>query len=527
VRVRPIRAPVSSTLAHRTIERAHSGLRSGCGASLPELVRLIRTLSKNAHEVPVPQLVESIERDSSVLAKVIAVANKLGYNPSAVPIASLDQAIHLIGFDRVRTLAISLLLLEQTQQLQSTVEQRETAAKALCAGLMAQKLASTLGTVDSDQAFVCASLRNFGRIVLTSLMPEDWKKVTSLAVGRTEDEAEIHVFGLTSLELGRVLLTAADLPGVVLHCLEPFQPEQSTGAQLTLSTQMLGLSEFARRMSDLCFNNNVDAAGFDVQSRQMVASFRAFVPDAELILTETLKFTEERLSDFVRGLARAGSPVMVGHRLRQRIGKIDPVRPAKPTPVVALEPVLASSTPAALPSTATEEATTAWTQGIAMVRASLKDSSRTLAETFSVAMDVVVEGFGAEGAALFTAIRPGEVCRLSEQRGEFFRELQAARITAKDRSAFGICLSRRENVLIHDANDAKIRPYLPDWLQVPGAPASFVLLPLFHQQSVHGLILCAWREPRKIIMTPEHVGLIHTLLGLVAHACEQNRQAAA
>jgi len=472
-------------------------------------------------------LVESIERDSSVLAKVIAVANKLGYNPSAVPIASLDQAIHLIGFDRVRTLAISLLLLEQTQQLQSTVEQRETAAKALCAGLMAQKLAFTLGTVDSDQAFICASLRNFGRIVLTSVMAEDWKKVVRLAVGRTEDEAEIHVFGLTSLELGRVLLTAADLPGVVLHCLEPFQPDESGGARLTPGSQMLGLSEFARRLSDLCFNNTVNAVEFEMQSNQMVASFQAFVPDAELLLPETLKFAEERLSDFVRGLARAGSPVMVGHRLRQRIGKIDPVRPVKPLEVVSLEPVPQPNSRAVLPLMPADEVAAAWTDGIAMIRATLKDPSRTLAETFSLAMQVVMEGFGAEGAALFTSTRPGEICRLSEQRGELFGGMEAARISAKDRSAFGICLSRRENVLIHDSNDAKIRPYLPEWLQTPGAPASFVLLPLFHEQSVHGLIVCAWREPRKIVMTPEHVSLIHTLLGLVAHACDQNREAAA
>ena len=80
---------VSSTLAKRTLDRAQAGLQSGCGASLPELVRLIHTLSQNALEVSVPDLVESIERDSSILAKVISLANKLGYNPTATPIASL------------------------------------------------------------------------------------------------------------------------------------------------------------------------------------------------------------------------------------------------------------------------------------------------------------------------------------------------------------------------------------------------------------------------------------------------------
>jgi hypothetical protein len=520
---------VSSTLAKRTLDRAQAGLQSGCGASLPELVRLIHTLSQNALEVSVPDLVESIERDSSILAKVISLANKLGYNPTATPIASLDQAIHLIGFDRVRTLAMSLLLLEQSQRQQSSEEQREVAARALCAGLVAQQAALEMGTLDADQAFVCASLRNFGRIVMAMVMVEDYRKVVRYAVERTVAEAERHVFGLTSLELARSLLKGTKMPEAVMGCLVPFEPSGGPQSQHSPAVRLLGLTEFAQKFADLSFDGMVSAAEFESRSRRLVEQFKSYVPDSDSLIEDALTFADERLAQFVRGLKREGGSTAVGHRLQQRLGGVDPTqsvnahvrRPAEELPAAVDTVAEVTSTPAVV------DATASWNEGIERLRAQAGDRQRPLAEVLGLALDIVTQGFGAQASALFSADLPGDPYRLTDQRGDLFRNLRTGGVKGSDRSVFGICLTRRENVLIHDADDAKIRPYLPDWLQGKGAPPSFVILPLFHERNVQGLIVCAWRERRKIVITPEHVVLIRTLLGLVAQAFDHDRQAAA
>ncbi|MFO1452277.1 MAG: HDOD domain-containing protein [Opitutaceae bacterium] len=524
---------MSLSLAKRTLDRAQAGLQSGTGASLPELVRLIHTLSKNALEVSVPELVESIERDSSILAKVISLANKLGYNPTATPIASLDQAIHLIGFDRVRTLAMSLLLLEQSQRQQSSEEQREVAARALCAGLVAQQAALEMGTLDADQAFVCASLRNFGTIVMAMIMVEDYRKVLRFAVGRTLAEAERHIFGMTSLELARSLLKGTKMPETVMGCLVPFEPSACSPSQQSPATRMLGLTEFAQRFSELSFDGTVSSVEFEARSIRLVEQFKAYVPASETLIEDALSFADERLSQFIRGLQREGASTAVGQRLRQRLGGVDPAmsvnahvrRPAEQLPPAVDIGVSAADSGSADGSVVDPTAT--WTDGIERLRAHATDRKRPLSEILGLALDIVTQGFGAQASALFAAELPGEPYRVTDQRGDLFRALRPGAIKGSDRTVFGICLSRRENVLIHDANDAKIRPYLPDWLQGRGAPPSFVLLPLFHERAVQGLIVCSWRERRKIIITPEHVALIRTLLGLVAQSFDQNRQAAA
>ena len=59
----------------------------------------------------VTDLAETISRDSTTMTRIIAIAGSLGYNPNGNEITSIHQAIGQIGFERIRVLAVSLLLL--------------------------------------------------------------------------------------------------------------------------------------------------------------------------------------------------------------------------------------------------------------------------------------------------------------------------------------------------------------------------------------------------------------------------------
>src|SRR6201999_4307940 len=96
-------------------------------------------------------------------------------------------------------------------------EQREAAAMALTAGCVAQSVADGRMFLDAEQAFICACLRNFGRIVMTTYMAEDYREAKSMAHDGTDDEGFRTVFGLTPLELGRELLKSANLPEALLN----------------------------------------------------------------------------------------------------------------------------------------------------------------------------------------------------------------------------------------------------------------------------------------------------------------------
>jgi hypothetical protein len=61
-------------------------------------------------------------------------------------------------------------------------------------------------------------------------------------------------------------------------------------------------------------------------------------------------------------------------------------------------------------------------------------------------------------------------------------------VEAGGRDVFGISLTRREDVLIHDGTDEKLHRFIPQWLRNAGGPGSFILLPLQDPSGVFGLI---------------------------------------
>lgn len=76
--------------AQETHARACTLIKARRGAALPELLRLIESLSLNACEVTVTDLCELIEKDAVVLGKVLTVANTLLHNPGIARLESLS-----------------------------------------------------------------------------------------------------------------------------------------------------------------------------------------------------------------------------------------------------------------------------------------------------------------------------------------------------------------------------------------------------------------------------------------------------
>ena len=142
------------------------------------------------------------------------------------------------------------MLAEQVSRTHTPEVQREYAAQSLMAGCIAQRLAMSR-VLDKQQAFICASLRTFGQIVLSSCMAEEFHRLRKEAGGEPTDDAYREVFGLTPLELGHQLLDAAKLPEEILGTLKAIPPEAFEVLEQTPQDQMRALTEFAGELSAL------------------------------------------------------------------------------------------------------------------------------------------------------------------------------------------------------------------------------------------------------------------------------------
>jgi HD-like signal output (HDOD) protein len=556
----PIEASENNPLAARTIESAKAGMQSGRSSCLPELVQLIQALSAKAREISVTDLAEIVQKHVTVMAKVIAVANTLGYNPSGIEISTVSQAIQVIGFERIRSLVTSLILVHDAVDATAAVDQRDTAMLALCSGLVAQQVSHDRGTPDPEQAFVAGSLRNFGRLLLATYLTDQYHEARRLADEKLSDEAYREVFGLTALELGFELLQSTNLPTGVLDALREFSP-QTFALVGPDSASLLIVSEFAVKLCELAMDRELTTEDFNGKIRELLDRFEphlSFTPEA---IAGVMTATGERMAEFMKSLGFSSFGHEVVDVFRWRAGGhppaarppdatpptpritsaaegpptrstpnarvVSPAAPAETAPTrpqrekASAVPLPTGDTPDSAPQIEIEQQS--WHEGVDLLARCLEEPRPDFAKIQRLALEHVQKGFGAPEAVLLSLDSDHRNYVATLGQGRLIGYIRGDRAVRRDeRTVFGICLSRRDNVVIHDTTDPRIAPYLPAWCAGKNGLGAFVAMPLHDHKQCFALIIVGWPEPRKIVITPEHSKLLHSLLVLVSTAHHQS-----
>ncbi len=511
-------------LASHTLHRVSQALRENRSAGLPEIVELVQTLSEKAQEISIHDLAVIVEKDTAVLAKILSIANAFGYNPTHMPITNVASANQVIGFERIRTLAISLLLFEQTNRSQSPEERREAAAGALFSGSFAKAAAMRGQYVDDEEAFICASLRHFGRIVLCTFLPEEYREARELAAEVDEDEAFKNTFGLTPIELGYELLRVEHLPPEILSALKQFKPEKTAGSEST-AVHRLALADFATQISLIVFNGNIGQKEFSQKTELLAKRFEKLLPGISGSIPSLLSAAESYLSRFNEGLGSRVIPSKVLRSLNHRLAQTDPEKPIpkKRTPAEIehlkklAEARAANSVPEA-PEPSPEEVKPVPEPSPEQKKLAELESLATDSGTSDLALNAMVTGllakaFDAPECILFLATGDKDSdLRIAHGQGGAWQGLRnKAAFRRGDRSTLGLCLQRRENILIHDARDAGIVQHTPPWLKNHSNLGAYVLVPILDRNSNQGLLLAGWPEKRRIVVTPECMETIHSV----------------
>ncbi|MBN1257672.1 MAG: HDOD domain-containing protein [Planctomycetes bacterium] len=146
---------------------------------------------------------EIMSRDPVLVARILKVVNSAFY---ALPnrVSSISQAIVILGFNTVKSLAISTTMIDIFSNRDERFSYEKFWSHSVGCGTIAMLLSKKHPGINADTAFVAGLMHDIGKLVLDQYVPDDFKGILEIAERQqvSFQEAEQAVLETTHADLG-------------------------------------------------------------------------------------------------------------------------------------------------------------------------------------------------------------------------------------------------------------------------------------------------------------------------------------
>jgi HD-like signal output (HDOD) protein len=505
----------SDAPAQTPMQRIREALRDDTG--LPALGQSVATVSRMADgdSDTVDQLAQAILSDVSLTQRLLRCANSPLYRTrDAAPVTTVSRALVLLGFDQIRSLALSMMLVDRLVPGDRAGPIMRDFAQALGAATVARCTLQRCWPSCAEEGAIAGMFRNIGRLVASVHVPDATAAVRAeVAAGTPEPQAAKKLIGRTYEDITLEVVGSWGLPQRIEQALKAC-PARPTAPRLSIDWVLLA-SAFGDESAVL--NRRHGPEGHERTAATLTRRFgEALGLDAEAI---------------VEILQQAQRETMV---LAQALGLGSSLHDASmPGAAAGAAGIGASATaPAGTPAPAAKAgapapATASDAEGNRRLLSLLSRISEALtgAQGIHRVVQIATEGLrsalGARNTVYFarddaaSAFRPraADGCDLAALRGRIAMPVQYAP------DLFHAALARGADLHIADIATESVRTRLPAFL-LPCFPGvrGFLLLPVMVDGRPMGFFYADRDQPGAPPPTPEQVDAIRLLRNQVVLA---------
>jgi len=184
------------------------------------------------------QLTETILKDPNMTASVLKLANSALYSRNK-KISTISRAILSLGFEAIRSLCISSLILESLPQ-ETNPYLHKAIANAFQSALQARNLANQKGVDNSETIYIAALLYNLGEIAFwCSDDDQKMDMVSALDKGMNIKQAQEKVLGFSFNQLTMAMTKQWRISDVLQESLMRKDAPDSASRAVVLSQQLI------------------------------------------------------------------------------------------------------------------------------------------------------------------------------------------------------------------------------------------------------------------------------------------------
>ena len=481
-------------------------------------------------------LAKIILKDYSLTNKLLKVVNSALYVTQSGKVATVSKAVLLLGFEKIRMIAATLLIFEHLQSKAQAKELKEMAIGSCMSGLIAMDVADNMKLGGKEEVFICAMLHSLGKMLAVCYLPEEHAEIKKRMAQKGFDEAMASqsVMGVTYTDLGMAVSRSWNFPDKIVQSMET--PPAGVIAQPRTENEFLrNLSNYANDLFS-CFTNTEDdelTSALSDMSIRYQNSIPLPVEQMESVITSSMTKidnysdiirTDRKSSVFFKDLIqRKQSQHQQNKRRESQRKDADEVRAAG-NPESQTTPAIPPST-VSLPSDKVKEPPAdILTDGLSEI-ADVMAGNYSLSDVLYMILETMYRGFEFSRVifCLMDTAKSKMAARfgLGENADDIVKRFQF--LTGQNNDIFNVGISQAKGLAINDAAAPNIFRNIPEWYQkIVGAP-SFLIYPLTVKGSCIGMFYADKKE-KGHLLTDEQMDYMEKLRNMTIEAITKKHQ---
>ena len=186
------------------------------------------------------ELAQVILQDASLTARILKIANSVAYNPTGVHINTVSRAVFFIGFNKVRTISLSLAIIDALLKTKARKHVLKIMAESLHAAVQARSFAEENNDESPEEVFISALLYNLGEMAFWCVAGEEGEQILDLIENKnySPEQAQQEVLGFTFNQLTAGLTQDWKLGDLLHSALNTPRLKNSRIQNITLSQEL-------------------------------------------------------------------------------------------------------------------------------------------------------------------------------------------------------------------------------------------------------------------------------------------------
>lgn len=503
---------------HSTLDFLLRRMRSK--SDFPALSGIISEINKivSSESESHSKLAKVILQDFALTNKLLKLVNTVSFGQFGGNINTISKAVVILGFDTVRNIAMTLILLEFLQNKSQAIDLKDEVIASFFAGILAAELSGGGRPGAAEEAMICAMFHNLGRLLATFYFFEESRQVIRLMEDQkiTEAQASIKVLGMSYDQLGAGVAESWNFPHRLVQGMKKLSAEKVRKPHSDLEQ----LSVSVNLANELCLISAItDVKEKSSEIRKLCARYEGATSVTEKKLVNALEASLNDLSQRsgLLGIASGKSPLL--KKIRKWSGHVESTHGA--TGAFEGVTLLEAVTPEAnVQAPADPEA---------ILSAGIQDVTNTLVDDYKLndvlqmVLETIYRSLEFKHALIF--IRDNKQNAMLAKSG-FGEHVDAILPRFKFSlsfvpDVFHLAIDKGVDLVIEDVDAVTIMDKIPQWYRDSINARSFLLLPIMVNKKAIGLIYADMQEANSLKLSERQLSLLRTLRNQAVLAIKQ------